>query len=160
MGDRYRLDALIGTGGMGRVHRAWDTRLGRRVAIKVLSPELTADPEVATRLRAEGRLLATLQHPNLVTLHDIPDDPAITYLVMELVEGESLAARLRRDGPLAAREVSAIITGVAAGLSALHGAGIVHGDVSPANVLLGADGRARLADLGLARDVTGGGAGG
>jgi serine/threonine-protein kinase len=150
---RYRLDGLVGAGGMGQVHRAWDTRLGRRVAIKMLGPEPVADPAVAARLRAEGRHLASIAHPNLVTLYDVSADGAIAYLVMELIDGESLAERLRREGPLPAREVAAIVTGIAAGLSALHGAGIVHRDVSPANILLGRDGRPRLADLGLAHEL-------
>lgn len=148
---RYRLDGLAGTGGMGEVHRAWDTRLGRRVAIKMLGPELVADPNVSARLRAEGRHLASIAHPNLVTLYDVSPDGATPYLVMELIDGESLAERLRREGPLPTREVAAVVTGVAAGLSALHGAGIVHRDISPANILLGRDGRPRLADLGLAQ---------
>ena len=155
LAGRYRLDGLIGQGGMGQVHRAWDTHLGRRVAIKVLAPELAADAEIGARLRAEARHLAATEHPNLVTLFDVSDGPGTPYLVMELVEGESLAERMRRDGPLAAREIASVVAGIAAGLSALHGAGIVHRDVSPANILVGRDGRPRLADFGLAHDIRG-----
>ena len=151
---RYRLDALLGRGGMGTVYEAVDTRLDRPVAVKVLrAAEGTDEARFATEVRA----LARFSHPNLVRLLDAGEvEHSGGYLVMELIEGETLARRLSR-GPLPGRATARIAAGLAAALAYVHGRGIVHRDIKPANVLLDGEGVAHLADFGIARllDTTG-----
>ncbi|MEZ6187777.1 MAG: protein kinase [Planctomycetota bacterium] len=152
---RYELKREIGRGGMGAVLEAHDRTLGRGVALKVLlTPEL-ASREAKERFQFEARAAARLEHPNIVGLHEVGDEDGVPYLVMELVEGESLASRLQREGPLAPREVARIGREVAEALYFAHSRALLHHDVKPANVLLDADGRVRLSDFGLAKDVTG-----
>ncbi len=155
LGGRYRLDALIGSGGFAAVFRAHDLRLERDVAVKVLLANHATDPAIATRFDREARVLATVSHPNVVAIHDVaPGDPATAaepFLVMDLCDGGSLADRLAASptGALPPDELVPILVDVAAGLDALHARGIVHRDLKPSNVLL-SDGRARIADLGIA----------
>lgn len=155
LAGRYRLDALIGSGGFATVFRARDLRLKRDVAAKVLLANHATDPVIATRFDREARVLAAVSHPNVVAVHDVaPGDPAIgaePFLVMELCDGGSLADRLAASGPggLPPDELVPVLLDVAAGLDALHARGIVHRDLKPSNVLL-SDGRARIADLGIA----------
>ena len=153
--DRYRVLRLRGRGGMAEVHVAHDERLGRDVALKVLTNELVDDAEAAERLRREAATVATLNHPNVVTLHDVLDHGEDLVLVMELVEGPSLAARLAADGPLPVAAAVAMARQLTAGLAAAHDRGLVHRDVSPANVLFAATGEAKLADFGIARVAEG-----
>jgi eukaryotic-like serine/threonine-protein kinase len=150
---RYRLDQLIGRGGMGAVYRALDLRLGRSVAIKMLRETGGTNEE---RFEAEVRMLARFSHPNLVGLLDAGESGGRQYLVMELIDGPTLAHRLQ-SGALSVGETAAIGSGIAGALAYVHGAGIVHRDVKPANVLLDRWGNARLADFGIARlvDTTG-----
>lgn len=150
--DRYRVGRLLGRGGMAEVHVAHDELLGRDVALKVLARHLLDDPASVGRLRREGSTVAALNHPNVVTLYDVLTDRDEQVLVMELVQGPSLADRLRDEGPLSVAEALAIGRDVAAGLAAAHDRGLVHRDVKPSNVLL-ADGRAKVADFGIARAV-------
>lgn len=147
LGGRYRRIRTIGVGGMARVELARDTRLGRKVAIKRLhsdSPE-----EAVARFAREAQLGASLNHPNLVAVHDVETDGESVLIVMELVQGESLADAIAR-GPLEPERVARIVHDVAAGLDHAHAQGITHRDVKPANVLIRRDGIAKLADLGIA----------
>ncbi|MCM2257770.1 MAG: protein kinase [Vicinamibacteria bacterium] len=145
----YEILAPVGAGGMGEVYRARDTRLGRVVAVKVLSERLAVSPEVRKRFDREARAISSLQHPHICALYDVGREGDTDYLVMELLEGESLAQRLAR-GPLPISEVLALGSQVADALGMAHGAGIVHRDLKPANILLTGHG-AKLFDFGLAR---------
>ncbi|MGI8336570.1 serine/threonine-protein kinase [Actinomadura scrupuli] len=149
LAGRYRLRERVGTGGMGSVWRAWDDVLSRQVAVKLVDPALLGDPVFRERFRDEARAAAGLSHPHIVTVHDYGEDDGTPYLVMELLEGESLAGRLAR-GPLPPDEAARICGELATALAAAHRAGIVHGDVKPANVFLAAGG-VRMLDFGLAR---------
>ena len=151
LGGRYRLDELIGRGGMASVYRAWDVPLGRSVALKLLRPELLADPDLALRFRREAHAATVLRHPNVVACLDTGREGDQPYLVMDLVEGEDLTTRLRRDGALPPSLATRIAIDVARGLSVAHARGVVHRDVKPGNILLGTDGRARVTDFGIAR---------
>ncbi len=148
---RYRLGPIIGRGGMATIHRATDTRLDREVAVKLLRPEVSRDPDLAQRFRREALAATVLRHPNIVACLDTGTDGDQPFLVMDLVEGEDLAVRLRRGGRLAAMQVARIGLDVARGLGVAHLRGIVHRDIKPGNILLAADGRAMVADFGIAR---------
>lgn len=154
LAGRYRVDAPLGAGGMASVYRARDLRLDRDVAIKVLLPNLAADPRLAARFDREARALAAASHPNVVSVFDVdPGDPATgrePFYVMELCDGGSLADRLAASGRLDPVELVATVGAVAEGLVALHRRGMVHRDVKPHNILY-SGGRAKLADFGLAR---------
>jgi len=146
----YEIVAPLGSGGMGEVYRARDTRLGREVAIKVLPAELASDPERLTRFRREAQTLAALNHPNVATIHGLEEVDGTPYLVLELVEGEPLAMRLAR-GPLSVRETLVLAVQIAAGVEAAHERGIVHRDLKPANIMISASGTVKVLDFGLAK---------
>ena len=152
LADRYRVIERVGSGGMATVLLAEDERLGRQVAVKRLHAESPED--TARRFRREARLGASLNHPNIVGVFDIASDDEGVLIVMEYVEGETLRDAIER-GPLPPDRVVDVLRGVAAALDHAHGEGIVHRDVKPANVLLGRDGRTKLADLGIATAVEG-----
>ena len=149
----FRITGLIGAGGMGEVYRAWDTRLDRNVAIKVVPQASSIDGAARERFEAEARAISRLTHPRISTLYDVGSasigSATVQYLVMELVDGETLAARLRR-GALPVDEALAIAIDIAEALAAAHAAGVVHRDVKPANIMLTRSG-AKLLDFGLAR---------
>ncbi len=147
LSGRYHLQEEIGRGGAGRVHRAHDDRLDRAVAVKVLTD--LGDTAVA-RFRREAATAARIRHPNVVTLHDAGVDGA-PYLVMSLVDGPSLAERVEADGPLAFDQLHRLAMDLFAGLDATHRAGVLHRDLTPRNVLFDGQGRALLADFGIAR---------
>ncbi|HET8623960.1 MAG TPA: protein kinase [Gemmatimonadales bacterium] len=148
----YRLERELGRGGMGVVYQATDRTLDRRVAIKVAHPELTEKPAIAQRFLAEARMLARIQHPNIVAIHHAGRIQNLHYYVMDEVPGESLRQLLNREGALPVERARAIASDIAAALHAAGGAGFVHRDVKPENVLLdAATGRALLADFGIAR---------
>jgi hypothetical protein len=148
---RYRLAGRIASGGMGTVHRAWDERLDRMVAVKLLHPHLAEDDEVRARFAAEARHAAKVRHANVVAVldHDVHDDQP--FIVLELVDGRSLRAILDARAPLSPPEVARLLTSTCAGLSAVHRAGLVHRDVKPENLLLDAAGDVRVADFGISR---------
>src|SRR5512136_3174482 len=131
----YQIVAPLGAGGMGEVYRAHDSRLGRDVAIKVLPPHLAAAPEVRARFEREARTVSQLDHPHICVLHDIGHQEGTDYLVMELLEGETLAHRLEK-GPLPVAEVLSLGAQIADALDRAHRAGVVHRDLKPGNVML------------------------
>jgi eukaryotic-like serine/threonine-protein kinase len=145
----YRIDAPLGAGGMGEVFSATDTRLNRRVAIKVLPPGIASDPHVRARFSREAEAVAALTHPNICTLYDVGSHDQVDYLVMEYLEGDTLAARLT-DGPLPSDLALTYAKEVASALEHAHRHGIVHRDLKPANIMLTAGG-AKLLDFGLAK---------
>ncbi|HET9325133.1 MAG TPA: protein kinase [Candidatus Eisenbacteria bacterium] len=145
----YEISAPLGHGGMGEVYRARDTRLGREVAVKILPAELTGSAEVRARFEREARTISQLNHPHICVLHDVGRDGDTDYLVMELVDGETLAQRLER-GALSIDEVLRIGAQIADALDRAHRAGVVHRDLKPGNIMLTRSG-AKLMDFGLAR---------
>lgn len=149
--NRYAVSAMIGRGGMATVWRAHDTVLEREVALKRLRPSLMSDPESAERFRREAETVARLTHPGLVRLLDRGEDAEGPFLVMELVEGEDLKARIRREGRLDPHEAARICAEVARALDHAHRHGIVHRDIKSQNVLIDVEGRAKLTDFGIAR---------
>jgi Tol biopolymer transport system component len=148
----YIVDAEIGRGGMGVVYRATDTRLGRSVAIKALPNDLADDAERLARFEREARTLAALNHPNVAGIHGVEEYQGRRYLVLEYVDGETLAERLDR-GPLAVDEALEVCAQIARGVEAAHEAGIIHRDLKPGNVKLTPDGRAKVLDFGLAKET-------
>jgi len=156
--DRYRIEAFLGRGGMGAVYRAWDDRLGRRVALKLVGSgsDETLQDEDRSAMVVEAQLAARLRHPNVVTVYDVGDHQGSVFLTMELVPGMSLRTRLRR-GPVAPGDALAWLSAIAAALKAAHLAGVLHRDVKPENVMLCDDGTVKLLDFGIAkRDATAG----
>jgi len=145
----YETQALLGAGGMGEVYRARDTRLGREVAIKILAQHLSAQPELKERFDREARAISSLNHPRICTLHGIGHQNGVDFLVMEYLEGESLADRLKK-GPLPLKETLKIGMEVCEALEVAHRAGITHRDLKPANIMLTRSG-AKLMDFGLAK---------
>jgi len=148
----YRILGPLGAGGMGEVYRARDSRLGRDVAVKVIPPELVAYPDRLRRFEQEARAAGALNHPNICTLHDVGTHEGSPFVVMELLEGESLRDRLRM-GPLPPRKALDLAAQVASGLAAAHAKGIVHRDLKPENLFVTKDGRAKVLDFGLAKLV-------
>jgi serine/threonine protein kinase/tetratricopeptide (TPR) repeat protein len=152
----YEILGALGAGGMGEVYRARDTRLDRIVAIKVLSTHLADRPEIRERFEREARTIASLNHSHICTLHDIGQQDGLDFLVMEYVEGETLARRLAK-GALPQQQVVEFGTQIADALDAAHAKGIIHRDIKPANVVITARGRAKILDFGLAKLLPAGG---
>ena len=146
----YEVLAPLGVGGMGEVYRARDTKLGRDVAIKVLPEGFSRDKERLARFEREARLLAQLNHANIATLHGLEESDGQPFLVMELVEGETLAERIAR-GPIPVDEAMPLFIEIAEGLEAAHEKGIIHRDLKPANVKISPDGKPKILDFGLAK---------
>ena len=155
----YEVLAPIGKGGMGEVYKAKDTRLDRTVAIKVLPAEFAFDRERLARFEREAKLLASLNHPNIASVHGFEESDGVKALVLELVEGPTLAERISR-GPIPVDEAVAIAKQIAEALEAGHEAGVIHRDLKPSNVKVKEDGRVKVLDYGLAKALEGEGAGG
>src|SRR6185436_18769439 len=149
----YRILSRLGSGGMGEVYLADDSRLGRRVALKVLLPELALDPSVMKRFEREACAASALNHPSILTIHELGRDGDTAYIVGEYVDGVTLRTRLD-DGPLPLREVVTIGTQIASALAVAHAAGIVHRDLKPENVMLRRDGLVKVLDFGLAKQLS------
>jgi len=145
----YEILTAIGSGGMGEVYKARDTRLDRSVAIKVLPAQVSADPERRARFEREAKTIAGLNHPHICTLHDVGEHEGSTFLVMEHLTGETLAQRLEK-GPLPLEQALGVATEIADALSAAHRQGVIHRDLKPGNVMLTRAG-AKLLDFGLAK---------
>ncbi|MDQ2979891.1 MAG: serine/threonine-protein kinase, partial [Acidobacteriota bacterium] len=146
----YEIVAPLGAGGMGEVYRARDTRLGREVAVKILPEALAADTDRLRRFEQEARAASALNHPNIVTIHDAGQEGAVSYIAMELVEGQSLREVLAA-GPLPLKKAIDIAAQVSSGLAKAHASGIVHRDLKPENVMVTTDGVAKILDFGLAK---------
>jgi eukaryotic-like serine/threonine-protein kinase len=147
---QYEFVTLIGSGGMGEVYRAHDHNLGRDVAIKILSPEFSTDRQRVARLRLEARVLATLNHPSIAAIYDVQEEDNLCGLVLELVDGETLAERIERGG-LNSDEALIIAKQVADALAAAHEKGVIHRDLKPANMKITREGRVKVLDFGLAK---------
>ena len=151
--QKYRVDAVIGQGGMGAVFKAWDVRLERPVAIKVVRADLISDPDSRARFRRESQIVARLQHPSIVTVYDygnLADGAA--FLVMEFVPGEDLRHFLKREGKLDAGRMSSLMNGIAGGVDVAHQSGIFHRDLKPENILLPTSGTGpKVVDFGVAK---------
>jgi len=156
-GDRlahYELMGPIGSGGMGEVHLARDTKLDREVALKVLPDDFAKDPDRLARFRREAKVLAALNHTNIAAIHGLEEDGGKLVLAMELAPGQTLEARIEQ-GPMPVEETLKVAVQIAAGLEEAHEKGIVHRDLKPANVKLGPDGQVKILDFGLARAYEG-----
>src|SRR5689334_19746191 len=138
---------------MARIYRGHDNQLDRDVAIKLLRPEYGRDPDFGSRFRQEAQSAASLNHPNVVAVHDYGQDPAGPFIVMELVDGEDLATIIKRSGALPPRQSARIAAEAARALQAAHQRGIVHRDVKPGNIMIDREGRVKVADFGIARAV-------
>jgi Tol biopolymer transport system component len=146
----YQVLSLLGRGGMGEVYRARDLKLKREVAIKILPDEFARDPERVSRFRREAEVLASLNHPNIAAIYDFEEAGGLRFLVLELVDGETLADRLNR-GPIPVREALGIAKDICEALEAAHEKGVVHRDLKPANVKITVDGQVKVLDFGLAK---------
>jgi serine/threonine protein kinase len=151
MGDRYRLGERLAAGGMGSVYRAVDESLGRAVAVKVLRRELADEPAYLERFRREARAAAALSHPGVASVYDYGEMGGQPFIVMELVEGETLAERIAARGRLSWTEAFALGEQVASALAAAHAQRLVHRDVKPGNILIGPGERAKVTDFGIAK---------
>ncbi|MFD2395085.1 protein kinase [Dietzia aerolata] len=159
LSDRYRLQRLIATGGMGQVWEADDSVLDRRVAVKILKPEFSSDPEFVDRFRSEAKVTARISHPGIATVYDYGQitDPAsgspLSYLVMELVVGEPLSDVLAREGQLPLGHTLDMLEQTGRALNAAHAIGLVHRDVKPGNILITPAGQVKLTDFGIAKSM-------
>jgi eukaryotic-like serine/threonine-protein kinase len=148
----YLVQGRLGSGGMGEVYLAEDTKLGRQVALKILPPQMAGDPKRRERFRREAKAVAALKHPNIVTIHSVEEMDGVLFLTLELVEGASLRERIDR-GPLAAEAIADLGKQIGEGLARAHDAGILHRDLKPQNVMITEDGQVKLLDFGLAKSL-------
>ena len=155
LGDDYEMLELIGSGGFGRVYRVRDLHLERQVALKVLHPAWTQDPEVVERFRREAQLAARLNHPNIVNIYEIGGRSGLIWYTMELIDGPSLAQLVEREGPLPLDKVLRLLREALSALAHAHGSGLVHRDIKPENMLIARDGSLQITDFGLALALRG-----
>ena len=154
LAGRYRIERVLGVGGMGAVYEATQLNIGRKVALKVVRADLLGDPTMAKRFQREAQAAASVHHPSVVVVHEFGQtDDGTLFLVMELLDGESLAARLKRQNRIPPREAIRITAEVLAGLEAAHEAGVVHRDLKPDNITLLSSGGVKVLDFGIARIV-------
>src|ERR1035438_6175365 len=151
----YEITGAIGAGGMGEVYQAHDTKLGRDVAIKVLPEAFAHDPERLSRFQREAKMLAALNYPNIATIFGLEHSGDVQDLVMELVPGDTLQQRIKRDGPVPIEEALAIAKQIAEALEAAHEKSIIHRDLKPANVKLTPEEKVKVLDFGLAKGFAG-----
>ena len=156
----YRLDALLGAGGMGEVYRSHDSKLGRDVAIKILPPAFTRHPDRLARFEREARMLAALNHPSICAIYGFEEADGVRFLVLELVDGATLAQMLaqaanllQKGGGLPLGQVLGVARQIAEALEVAHEKGIVHRDLKPANIKITSDGAVKILDFGLAKIV-------
>ncbi|HET8762921.1 MAG TPA: serine/threonine-protein kinase, partial [Gemmatimonadales bacterium] len=155
LGDAYTIEGEVGRGGMGVVYRATDNRLQRRVAIKVLPPELAFQQDIRERFTREAQTAARLSHPHIVPIHTVGEGQGLVYFVMGYVDGESVGSRLKRRGKLQADEARRIMKETADALSAAHAVSVIHRDIKPDNILLeGTRGRVMVTDFGIAKALS------
>lgn len=161
-GARYHIIRLLGMGGMGAVYQAWDDALGEAVALKVIRPEITADPaaarDVERRFKRELQLARQVTHKHVVRIHDLGEIDGIKYLTMPYVQGSDLASILRKEGKLPVQRAVSLMRQVVDGVRAAHDAGVIHRDLKPANIMVDADDNALIMDFGISRSISGGGA--
>ena len=150
----YTIGTLLGKGGMGEVWRARDTKLGREVAIKTLPEEFANDADRVARFEREAKLLASLNHPNIAAIHGFEEDNGTHFLVLELVEGDTLADRIKR-GAIPVEESLKLALQIAEALEAAHEKGVIHRDLKPANIKVTPDGKVKVLDFGLAKAFEG-----
>ncbi len=155
LSERYRIEGLLGQGGMAQVYRGTDSVLGRTVAIKVLAPQYARDEAFVQRFRREAQAAARLNHPGVVGVYDTGSDDAVHYIVMEYVAGRTLAEVLASEGRLHPERAAEVAAQVAGALSFAHAAGLVHRDVKPANIMLTPQGEVKVMDFGIARALSG-----
>jgi serine/threonine protein kinase len=155
LGDDYELLALLGAGGFGRVYRVRDLHLEREVALKILHPSLTQDPEVVERFRREAQLAARLGHPNIVNIYDIGGRSGLLWYTMEFIDGPSLAQLVERRGPLPLDQILRLLREALSALAHAHASGLVHRDIKPENMLIAPDGSLQITDFGLALALRG-----
>src|SRR5690349_11348434 len=153
LSGRYKLEAKLGSGGMSTVYLARDTTLDRQVAVKVMHREMSEQADQLERFRQEARAVAKLSHPNVVAVIDAGEDGGHPYIVFEYVEGETLKQRINRVGALDPQEALAYAIEIARGLTVAHGRNMVHRDIKPQNILIDAEGRAKLTDFGISRQL-------
>ncbi|MBA2461152.1 MAG: serine/threonine protein kinase, partial [Actinobacteria bacterium] len=151
--ERYELQAVVGTGGMASVYRAYDTLLERNVALKILHEHYSEDDEYIERFRREARAAAQLSHPGIVTVIDRGEEGGRQFIVFEYVDGETLKELVERTGPMPVRHVIELGLEIGRAIAFAHEQGLVHRDVKPQNVLLGTEGRAKVTDFGIARSL-------
>jgi len=148
----HEITALLGKGGMGEVYRARDLKLKREVAIKILPEEFSRDADRVSRFQREAEVLASLNHPNIAAIHDLDEDSGTRYLVLELVEGDTLADRIAR-GPIPVEEALTVAKQICEALEAAHERGVIHRDLKPANVKITSEGKVKVLDFGLAKAI-------
>jgi serine/threonine-protein kinase len=152
LGGRYELRGVLGRGGMAEVRDGWDIRLDRPVAVKLLHPMFTTQPDNRMRFDVEARAAAALNHPHIVSVHDSGEHNGTPYIVMERLSGQTLADVIAR-GPLPQPRVRSILDDVLSALATAHAAGVLHRDIKPANILFSPSGHAKVADFGIAKSA-------